>query len=187
MSRQDSSKHEGSDIESVISDHVGHTKVVPPKLDPSMTKAEIAAAPTTKLVFNNGPLLQSVKVFTIFWGSAWNTSEQTNVAKKLNDFFKFIVGSELVDQLAEYNIPDRQLNIRHGEYLGTITITKPPTPVVVMDSMVQHVLQHEIAINRNIPRPTADTLYFIYLPPGEQQLDRVANDHAVKCVVIILT
>ena len=27
-------------------------------------------------------------------------------------------------------------------------------------------LQHEIAINQSIPRPTAHTLYFIYLPPG---------------------
>jgi hypothetical protein len=160
---------EGSSNErsqSVISDHMGHTKVVPPIVDPAMTKAEIISAPATKLVFYDGPLIQSVKVFTIFWGSAWNAQEQTNLAKRLNDFFKFIVASELIDQLAEYNIPQRSFKINHGEYLGTTTITDPPTPTVVMDSMVQHVLQQQIAGNHNIPQPSADTLYFIYLPPG---------------------
>jgi hypothetical protein len=36
----------------------------------------------------------------------------------------------------------------------------------VSDSTVQHVLQHEIAINGSIPQPTPDTLDFIYLPTG---------------------
>jgi len=36
--------------------------------------AGIAAPPAAQLTYRQGPLLTSVKVFTIFWGQAWRTS-----------------------------------------------------------------------------------------------------------------
>src|SRR4051812_1374146 len=49
--------------------------------------AGIAAPPAAQLTYRNGPLLASVKVFTIFWGQAWGTSPNSELASQLNQFF----------------------------------------------------------------------------------------------------
>jgi hypothetical protein len=117
-----------------------------------------------RLTYRNGPLLGSVQVFTIFWGSAWHQSVQLEVAKKVNEFFTFILTSELIDQLAEYSVPS--FPIKHGKFIGTTTITKPQLGHSVTDSAMQHMLQQEISTNGSFPQPSADTLYFVYLPPN---------------------
>ena len=65
--------------------------------------AGIAARRTTRL--RGGPLLSSVRLFTIFWGQAWQTSPHSDLANQINQFFKFVLSSALLDQLAEYSVP----------------------------------------------------------------------------------
>jgi hypothetical protein len=125
--------------------------------------AGIAALPAAQLTYRNGPLLVSVKVFTIFWG-AWRTSPNSDLASQLNQFFSFVVSSALMDQLAEYSVLGQ--SIGRGSFIGTATITQPVLSRSVTDAAMQQMLQQQISSNSAIPKPDANTLYFVYLPPG---------------------
>ncbi len=136
---------------------------VPEGLLTPTAEAQAGASPA-HLTYRGGPLLASVEVFTIFWGTPWQTAPQSQVASSINDFFDFLLTSPLIDQLAEYNVP--QYTIGHGRRTGTATITTPHPRHSVTDSRIRHFLQQEILTNNAIPQPGSNTLYFIYLPPG---------------------
>lgn len=136
-------------------------RIVP--LHPPRVRAP-GAAPA-QLTYRNGPLLTSVQVFTIFWGAAWNQSPQNALVQQVNDFFDFILSSQLIDQLAEYNVPGKAIS--HGALIGTLTLTKRAPGKKVPDSKIQQVLQQEIA-SGSLPATTPNSLYFFYLPPGVQ-------------------
>jgi hypothetical protein len=126
--------------------------------------AGIAAPPAAQLIYRGGPLLGSVKVFTIFWGQVWQTSPNSDLANQINQFFGVVVSSALIDQLVEYSVPGQ--SIGHGSFIGTATITQPTLSHSVTDAAIQGMLQQEIKSNSSVPKPDANTLYFIYLPPG---------------------
>jgi hypothetical protein len=123
----------------------------------------IAAPPAAQLTYRGGPLLTAVKVFTIFWGPAWQSGANATLLTQINQFFKFVVGSALIDQLAEYSVP--QQKIGHGSFKGTVTITTPALHSSITDAAIQKRLRAEIS-SGSVPKPDANTLYFIYLPPG---------------------
>jgi hypothetical protein len=125
--------------------------------------ARALAAVPAKLTYRNGPLLTSVEVFTVFWGAAWNQAPQSGLIPQVNQFFDFILTSQLLDQLAEYNVPGKQ--IVHGARIGTLTLTKPAPGRTLQDSRIQQTLQQEIASGA-LPPTTPNTLYFFFLPPG---------------------
>jgi hypothetical protein len=135
-------------------------RIVP--LHPGKAKA---AAPQVapKLTYRNGPLLTSVQVFTVFWGSDWNTAPQDALLPKLNQFFDFILASQLLDQLAEYSVPNQK--IVRGLLIGTLTVTSPAPGKTVDDSAIQSFLQQQITSGA-LPATTPNSLYFVYLPPG---------------------
>jgi hypothetical protein len=141
-------------------------RIVPLHLPSEMYRpsAGIAAAPAAQLTYREGPLLSAVKVFTIFWGQDWQTSPNSEFVNQINQFFKFVVSSALVDQLAEYSVAGK--TIGHGSFAGTVTITQPTLPNSVTDAAIQTMLQQEIRNNSAIPKPDPNMLYFIYLPPG---------------------
>lgn len=120
-----------------------------------------AAAP--KLVYRNGPLLTSVEIFTIFWGSDWQQEPSAGILWQMNQFFDFVVTSSLMDQLSEYSVPGK--SIGHGKRTGSITLATPAPPASVTDQAIQQLLQREISSN-SFPQPTANTLYFVFTPPG---------------------
>ena len=135
-------------------------RIVP--LHPGKAKA---AAPQVapKLTYRNGPLLTSVQVFTVFWGAEWNAAPQNALLPKLNQFFDFILASELLDQLAEYSAPNQK--IARGLLIGTLTITTPSPGKTVDDSAIQSFLQQQITSGA-LPAATPNSLYFVFLPPG---------------------
>lgn len=124
----------------------------------------ISAPAAAKLTYRGGPLLSSVKVFTLFWGAAWQTSPNSDLADQVNQFFKFVVNSSLIDQLSEYNVPGH--SIGHGAFAGTTTVTAPTLSHSVTDAAIQKMLQQQIKSNSSLPKPGANTLYFVYLQPG---------------------
>jgi len=126
--------------------------------------AGMAHTQNPKLKYNNGPLLANVEVFTVFWGGAWQSQPAlTSLAQSINDFFNFILTSPLIDQLAEYSVP--QFTIGHGKLVGSKTLTTEPGPLID-DSAIQTTLQGWIANDPSFPKPNANSLYFIYFPPG---------------------
>jgi hypothetical protein len=123
----------------------------------------VVDAPPAKLTYRNGPLLRAVEVFTVFWGNGWKAKPQSDMIAKLNGFFDFILTSPLIDQLSEYN--KGTFKIGHGRRTGSVTITANSPGTSVTDSALQAFLKQQLAAAK-VPKTTANTLYFIYLPPG---------------------
>ena len=120
-----------------------------------------AAAVAAQLTYRNGPLLANVKVFTIFWGSAWQQS--SGLVDQLNGFFDYILTSSLIDQLSEYSVSGYQIG--DGSHIGTLNVDSPDVQNSVDDSDIQNMLQQQIA-DGTVPQPDANTLYFVFLPTG---------------------
>jgi hypothetical protein len=135
-------------------------RVVP--LHPAVRDAT-AAAPV--LTYRDGPLLTNVEVFTVFWGAAWQDAANSALTKQLNDFYDFVLTSSLLDQLAEYSVPGKKIG--HGVLTGTATVTNSEPGKTVDDSAIQSMVQTEISAG-TLPASNANSLYFVYLPPGTQ-------------------
>ena len=125
-----------------------------------------AAAPAAKpnLVYNGGPLIQNVDVFTIFWGANWaKTASYKTLAQNINKFFSGILTSSLIDQLAEYNTTTPHYTIGHGTLNGTKTLTAhaPASGTSIKDTAIRAALKSWIA-SHTVPPVTANRLYFIF-------------------------
>ena len=139
------------------------------------TGSASAATPAADLTYRSGPLLRAVEVFTIFWGSEWNTPPHAALVDQINQFFDSILTSALVDELAEYNV--RGYSITHGRRIGTVSIATPALHTSVTDGAIQKMLQQQISTRKNVPKPTANTLYFVYVQPGV----RVVQGGSASC------
>lgn len=149
--------------------HLTHSsdavRIVPLHAPEEVTAPVGAAAATPPLLtYRGGPLLSAVKVFTVFWGTAWQAAPLSDTIGQLNDFFTFVLSSELLDQLSEYSVAAYQIG--HGSLTGSATVTSPKLGRHVSDGTVQHMLNQEITANPAFPQPDANTLFFVYLPPG---------------------
>jgi hypothetical protein len=141
-------------------------RVVPLHLSDDLI-APVGGAPAVappQLTYRGGPLIRNVEVFTIFWGTAWQPPPQSDLVQRINAYFDFILTSTLMDQLAEYSVNGQPIG--HGRRTGTATLTTPALRHSVSDAGIQRMLQGEISSNPIFPRPTPNTLYFVYLPPG---------------------
>ena len=123
-----------------------------------------AAAPVTpaQLTYRGGPLLDAVQVVTAFWGAEW-LADENPLLMQINDFFLFILNSPLMDQLAEYSVPDTRIG--PGSLAGTEIITDAQPGSTVTDAQVRNMIQNEIT-SAKLPTSSANSLYFVYLPPG---------------------
>jgi hypothetical protein len=146
----------------------------PLRIVPLHTAPRMAAAVTPQLTYRNGPLLTNVQVFTVFWGQAWQDATNSAVAKQMNEFFDFVVTSKLLDQLSEYSVEGK--TIGQGTRTGSLTLTTSEPGTKVEDSAIQKMLQAEIAAG-TLPAKNANSLYFVFLPPGTQ----VEQDGAASC------
>jgi hypothetical protein len=117
-----------------------------------------------KLTYRNGPLIPNTEVFTIFWGASWKIAPMSALAADMNAFFKSILTSSAIDQLAEYNTP--KFKIGHGKLSGTITITTGAPAHSITDTQIQTQLKKWIQTNKAFPKPGKNTLYFIYFENG---------------------
>jgi hypothetical protein len=122
------------------------------------------APPPANLVYNHGPLISEVKVYTIFWGKHWKSNKSfVNLSKNINMFFGDILVSPLMDQLAEYNTGT--FTIKHGSLIGSKVITANAPGSMITDSAIQTQLKEWISA-QTIPAWDKNTLYFIYLDKG---------------------
>jgi hypothetical protein len=137
-------------------DWPGTAQIVP--LKQAATRAVAAA----KLTYRGGPLLGAVKVTTIFWGAWWESAPQSTLVAQLNKFFDDILVSALMDQLAEYGVPN--MPIGHGTRVTSVTVHAAP-PTTVDDSAIVTFLEAQLAAG-TVPKAEANSLYMIYLPSG---------------------
>ncbi len=123
----------------------------------------VGAPATAQFTYRGGPLLTAVEIVTVFWGAPWAEATAQATMQSLNAFFQFLVSSPYVDQLGEYSTP--QQKIGRGRFAGTARVTNAAPGTSVTDNAVQQMLEGEVA-RKSLPAPTANTLYFTFLPPG---------------------
>ena len=145
----------------------------PIQIVPLHGDALAAAISAPQLTYRGGPLIPAVEVFVIFWGSAWQ-GPQAALLQELNQFFDFVLTSPLLDQLSEYSVPGT--TIGQGSRTGSVILTTDP-PATVDDAGIQTLIQQEISNDSAVPQPTANSLYFVFLPPGIT----VTLDGAASC------
>jgi len=123
-----------------------------------------AAAPAAppRLTYRGGPLLSAVEVISAFWGAEWQGADAI-LRRQVNDFFTFVLTSTLMEQLSEYSIPGTPIG--PGSLAGTATIADQQPGSMVTDAQIHDLIQSRIA-DGTLPATTANSLYFIYLPPG---------------------
>lgn len=134
----------------------------PIQIVPLRTEA-VAPVGTPQLTYGGGPILAAVQVFVFFWGDVWSQPPLATAVDQINAFFDFVLTSALMDQLAEYNIPNAAIG--HGSRTGTIVLTTAPPPTV-SDADIQQLIQTEISSDPAVPQPTSSTLHYVFLPPG---------------------
>ena len=139
-------------------------RIVPLHRPDAVKTAEALAAAAPLLTYRGGPLLTNVEVFTIFWGSSWQRTDQGTILAEINAFFDFILTSPLLTQLGEYSVAGK--TIGSGKRVGSAIVISPKIKNMTTDTAIQHMLQTEIANNPAVPQPGPNTLYFVYLPPG---------------------
>jgi len=132
-----------------------------PLAEIGVAERALAASPAN-LTYRNGPLLSSVQVITVYWGSAWGTDPLPQLTSDLNDFFVYVLKSTLMDQLSEYDVTGYAVGT--GILADSATISTSDPPATVDDSAIQAFLQAQIA-GRTVPEPVPNLLYFVYLPP----------------------
>lgn len=127
--------------------------------------ASAAAATVPHLTYRNGPLLTAVQVFTLFWGSTWRQASNSDLLNQINQFFDYVLSSQLIDQLSEYSVPGK--TIGHGSRVGTTVLTSTDPGASVQDSALQQLVQQQID-GGTLPATNPNTLYFVFLPEGVQ-------------------
>jgi hypothetical protein len=137
----------------------------PIRVVPLRDDARLAAAPSAapSLTYRGGPLLSAVQIFTFFWGDGWQGQPQAGLMAPIVAFFDYVVASPLIDQLAEYGAAGTQIG--HGANLGATQISGA-LGSSVDDSAIQQLIQQEISSNSAVPKPTPNSLYFVFAPPG---------------------
>jgi hypothetical protein len=164
---------------SILPAHGDAIRIVPLNLPAEMFGQKTAPAAAPQLTYRNGPLIESVQVFTIFWGKGWKSGTPKTLVPKINKFFGDVLKSPLIDQLSEYNVAGQKIG--RGSFTGSISITTPALKKSVTDTAIQHMLQNEIATNKALPQPGPNVLYFVYVQSGTKVVQGGGSSCQVFC------
>ena len=134
-------------------------RIVPLHPGPAAAAAPVAAP---QLTYRGGPLLSAAAVVTAFWGDDWLAGEAPMLTQ-VNDFFLYVLNSEVIDQLSEYSVPGKAIG--HGSLAATAVITDQKPGASVTDAEIQDLIRSQIR-GGTLPATTPNSLYFVYLPPG---------------------
>jgi hypothetical protein len=145
--------------------HPGSGYQHPLRIVPLHTAPRIPSTSAPQLTYRSGPLLTAVEVFAIYWGRAWNLAANSPLMSHMDGFFDFVLTSKLMDQLAEYNVPNK--SIGHGSRVGSTVFTASEPGKSISDSAIQKMLQTETSAG-TFPAKTQNALYFVFLPPGTE-------------------
>jgi hypothetical protein len=123
-----------------------------------------------QVTYHGGPLLQSVRVVTLFWGPDWKGSALANY---FNGFFKTVFADgRFMANLAQYDTD--AYTIGDGTLAHSATDVVGP-PATVQDADIRAEIRAQIAA-RHLPQPDANTLYFVFTPPHVDVVDSYGDD-----------
>jgi hypothetical protein len=116
------------------------------------------------LVYRGGPLMQHVKVVTLFWGPTVNPYQG-----QLENFFATVTNSPYFDWLAEYDVPQPGVpattaySINRGSWSSSFQDSTPSnSSKTLSDSDIQQELRNRV--DAGTLTSDADTLFMIYFP-----------------------
>jgi hypothetical protein len=141
----------------------------------------VAGAAPPSLTNHTGPVLGAVEVVPIYWGAAWANSTNAKVAAQLDQYFDFILASSYIDLLSQYGTASTPIG--HGRRVRSVRASSSEPGTVtsggrqVTDAQIQTAVQGWVA-DGTVPATTANTLYFVYLPPG---VVSVMSDGSQSC------
>jgi hypothetical protein len=125
-----------------------------------------------QVTYHGGPLLQNVRVVTLYWGPDWKGSA---LSSYFNGFFKTLFADgRFLANLAQYSTDS--YTIGNGTLAHSTTDTMAP-PATVKDTEIRAEIQAQIAAG-HLPQPDPNTLYFVFTPPQVVVVDRYGNDSA---------
>jgi hypothetical protein len=115
------------------------------------------------LQYHGGPLMEHVRVATLFWGSSWREdSKQRELSDYMNAFFQdLFTDGRFMANLAQYSAGG--YTIGNGEFIATVTDEQSP-PARVTDGQIQSEIRAQVAAG-HLPKPDANTLYVVFTPP----------------------
>jgi hypothetical protein len=86
------------------------------------------------------------------------------MARNIDKFFGFVLASDLIVGLSEYNT--KSYRIAPGRFAGTTTIADVELPASITDEWIRSKLVELTNPGSALPPPSSNLLYFVYLPPG---------------------
>jgi len=139
----------------------------------------ITPPPATHLTYRKGPLLTNVEVFTLSGGTAWQTPPYTQLSQKMNASSISSSPAPLLTQLAEYSVP--------GKAIGTASASAQNSddPSTGKNrSRIRHSNpdQNELT-NGTLPPSNANSLYFVFLPPGGPRVRKLVASTKLQGVM----
>jgi hypothetical protein len=126
--------------------------------------ARTAPAAPVRMTYRDGPLLTSVEVFVVYWGTAWAGQPLADTASRVDSFFDTVLTGEVMDQLSEYGVEGQPIG--RGRRVGRAVVSAPDPGPVVTDAALQQMLRDQLVTNSSFPAVDRNTLLFVYLPPG---------------------
>lgn len=123
-----------------------------------MHGAQRSAPVGAHLTYFGGPVLQNVKVVTLFWKNTVNNQAQ------LNNFYRTITNSPYFSWLSEYNTASPRQIIGAGSLFRSAVDANPPAGNLT-DQQIQSEISRLIG-TRVLPAPDANTLYMVHFPAG---------------------
>ncbi|MEO8927219.1 MAG: hypothetical protein ABI306_08650 [Caulobacteraceae bacterium] len=135
---------------------------------PGVPAQPAASPPGAKtMLYYGGPVISTVKVAVVLWGPTVPKS----ITSRLTPYFKAMVNSTYIDQLAQYATNITGVNghmgtnqtIGRGSFRGKFKITPANMSTNLTDGDVQTELKAQIAAGK-LPPADLNTLYMIYFP-----------------------
>ncbi len=120
---------------------------------------QISNAAPDNVQYFGGPLLTNVNVQLVFWGEG----VEANLQDTLEKFYRGIVNSNYMDQLAEYSSPTQ--TIGRGSFGNRYTITPFNKSKSLTQADIEVELDAQIAAGA-LPKPDANTLFMFHYPNG---------------------
>lgn len=115
------------------------------------------------LTYRGGPVLQNVKVVTVYWGKNVQFSGATGM-QTFDAFYGAVTNSAYFDMLQEYNTTSPVQKFGRGSWIARYAYTAGATGTV-QDSAIHTALASLIDAG-SVPAPDADTLYAIHFAPN---------------------
>ena len=137
----------------------------------------LSLAPSPALTYRGGPMLESVQIHNVFWGTNVPTENQ----KGLEGFYKAVAGkgSPYFSMLSEYNTTQPPQSLDFGTFGGSYVDVDAPQVPVVNDAMVREELARLIDTGK-LPPNDGHNIFMVYFPPN-MVIDQ--GDGSLSCQV----